>query len=149
MLTGALDTPFPITSPCFYTRWLHLNVASWRNNFVVISQRTCRSFRYSRVSNRRGGRNKRGGWQKSPKLVNGEAGKNTAIKNFIETKSSNDYVKISTKKTIRNAKIVYPHEESFVLLLDSPSHATSYFIVIRKQFCAMWKKQCACFTTIE
>ena len=33
------------------------------------------------------------------------------------------------------------HEESLVLLLDSPLHATSCFIVIRKQFCAMWKKQ--------
>ena len=36
--------------------------------------------------------NKRGGWQKSPKLINGEvgingeAGKNTAIRNFIEIK---------------------------------------------------------------
>ena len=48
---------------------------------------------------------KRGGWQKSPKLIskevgiNGEAGKNTAIRNFIEMKSSNDLVKISTKIT--------------------------------------------------
>ena len=56
-------------------------------------------------NNKRGGRNKRGGWQKSPKLINedveinGEAGKNTAIRNFIEIKSSNDLVKISTKKT--------------------------------------------------
>ena len=59
---------------------------------------------YSRVSNRRVGRNKRGrwqisakiingegainvgGWQKPPKLKNGEAGKNTAIRNFIEIK---------------------------------------------------------------
>ena len=72
---------------------------------------------YSRVSNRRGGRNKRGrwqisakiingegainvgGWQKSPKLINGEAGKNTAIRNFIELKPSNDLVKILTKRT--------------------------------------------------
>ena len=75
---------------------------------------------YSRVSNRRGGRNKRGGWQisvkqrggcnkrggwqKSPRLINeevginGEAGKNTTIRNFIEIKSSNDLVKISTKR---------------------------------------------------
>ena len=29
--------------------------------------------------------------------------------------------------------------ESLVLLLDSPLHATSCFIVIRKQFCAMWR----------
>ena len=29
--------------------------------------------------------------------LNGEAGKNTAIRNFIEIKSSNDLVKISTK----------------------------------------------------
>ena len=60
---------------------------------------------YSRVSNRKGGRNKRGGWQKSPKLINGEvgingeAGKNTAVRNFIEIKSSDDLVKISTKRT--------------------------------------------------
>ena len=84
--------------------------------------------------------NKRGGWQKSPKLINGEAGKNTAIKNFIEIKSSNDLVKISTKRT-RNTKVVYLHEESLALLLDSPLHATPCFIVIRKQFCAMSKKQ--------
>ena len=31
--------------------------------------------------------------------INVEAGKNTAIRNFIEIKSSNDLVKISTKKT--------------------------------------------------
>ena len=36
-----------------------------------------------------------------------------------------------------------------VLLLDSPLRATSCFTVIRKQCCAIWKKQCACFTTIE
>ena len=90
--------------------------------------------------------NKRGGWQKSPKLINGEvgiygeAGKNTAIKTFIEIKSSNDLVKISTKRT-RNTKVVYLHEESLALLLDSPLHATPCFIVIRKQFCAMSKKQ--------
>ena len=56
-------------------------------------------------NNKWGGCNKRGGWQKSPKLINGEvgingeAGKNTAIRNFIEIKSSNDLVKISTKRT--------------------------------------------------
>ena len=38
------------------------------------------------------------------------------------------------KKNIRNIKVVYLHEESFVLLLDSPLHVTSCFIVIRKQF---------------
>ena len=83
-----------------------------------------------------GGCNKRGGWQKSPKLINGEAGKNTSIRNFIEIKSSNDLVKIS-----RNTKVVYLHEESLLLLLDSSLHTTSCFIVIRKQFSAMWKKQ--------
>ena len=31
---------------------------------------------YSRVSNRRGGRNKRGGWQISAKIINGKLGKN-------------------------------------------------------------------------
>ena len=34
--------------------------------------------------------------------------------------------------------MVYQHEESLVLLFDSPLHATSCF---RKQSCAMWKKQ--------
>ena len=56
-------------------------------------------------NNKRGGCNKRGGWQKSPKLVNGEvgingkAGKNTAIKNLMEIKTSNDLVEISAKRT--------------------------------------------------
>ena len=56
-------------------------------------------------NNKRGGCNKRRGWQKSPKLINGEgatngeAGKNTAIRNFIGIKSSSELVKISTKKT--------------------------------------------------
>ena len=45
------------------------------------------------------------------------------------------------KNNIRNKKVVYPHEESLILLLDSPLHATSCFILIRKQFCVMWKKQ--------
>ena len=51
------------------------------------------------------GCSKRGGWQKSPKLINGEvgingeAGKNTVIGNFIEIKSSNNLVKISTERT--------------------------------------------------
>ena len=43
---------------------------------------------YSRVSNRKGGPNKGGGWQISAKIINGQVGKNTAIKNFIEIKSS-------------------------------------------------------------
>ena len=42
---------------------------------------------------------KRGGWQKFKKLINVEAGKNTATRNFIEIKSSNNLVKISTKRT--------------------------------------------------
>ena len=44
------------------------------------------------------GCSKRGGWQKSSKLINKEGGKNTVIRNFIEIKSSNDLVKISTKR---------------------------------------------------
>ena len=43
---------------------------------------------YSQVSNRR-----REG------RINGEADKNKAIRNFIEIKSSNNLVKISTKRT--------------------------------------------------
>ena len=50
-------------------------------------------------NNKQGGCNKQEGWQKSPKLINGEAGKNTAIRNFIEIKSSNNLVKISAKRT--------------------------------------------------
>ena len=74
---------------------------------------------------------KRRGWQKSPKLINrevginGETGKNTAIRNFIEIKSLNDLVKIPKKKNIRNTKLAYLHRKSLVLLLDSPLHATS------------------------
>ena len=55
-------------------------------------------------NNNWGGWNKRGGWQKSPKLINGEDGingeadKNTAIRNFIEIVSSNDLAKISTNR---------------------------------------------------
>ena len=40
-----------------------------------------------------------GGWQNSPKFIKEEAGKNKAIRNFFEIKSSNDLVKISTKIT--------------------------------------------------
>ena len=56
-------------------------------------------------NNKLGGWSKQGGWQKSPKLINEkveinrESGKNTAIRNLIEIKSSNDLVKISTKRT--------------------------------------------------
>ena len=83
---------------------------------------------------------------KISKVINGEvginekSGKNAAIRNFIEIKSSNDLVKISTKRT-RNTKAVYLHEESLFLLLDSPFHTPSCCTVVRKQFCAMWKKQ--------
>ena len=61
---------------------------------------------YPQVSNRRGGQNIWGGWQILAKIinrevgVNREAGKNTAIRNFIEIKPSNDLVKISTKRTL-------------------------------------------------
>ena len=46
-----------------------------------------------------------GGWQKSLKSmneavgINGETGKNTVIRHFIEIKSPNDLLKISTKRT--------------------------------------------------
>ena len=50
-------------------------------------------------NNKQRGCNKRGGRQKSPKLINEKAGKNTAIRNSMEIKSSNDLVKISTKRT--------------------------------------------------
>ena len=52
---------------------------------------------YSRVSNRRGGWNKWEGWQILVKIINGGTGKNTAIRNFIEIKLSNDLMKILTK----------------------------------------------------
>ena len=35
-------------------------------------QKLIKSHKYSRVSSRRGGRNKRGGWQISAKIINGE-----------------------------------------------------------------------------
>ena len=82
----------------------------WRTQTFL----TLYAFRYSRVSNRRGGRNKREGKQIAAKIIDGEgaingeagknlqklineevgiygeAGKNRAIRNFIEIKSSND-----------------------------------------------------------
>ena len=68
---------------------------------------------------------------------NEEVGKNTAIRNFIETKSSNDLVKISTKleKKYFIKEVLYQKVEYFI------NTSISCFIVIRKQFCAMWKKQ--------
>ena len=54
---------------------------------------------YPQVSNRRGGQNIQGGWQILAKIINREAGKNAAIRNFTEIKPSNDFVKISTKRT--------------------------------------------------
>ena len=62
-------------------------------------QKLIKIHKCSRISSRRGGRNKRGGWQISAKIINGEIGKNKAIRNFIEVKSSNYLVKISTKRT--------------------------------------------------
>ena len=49
---------------------------------------------YSYVLNRSGGWNKRGGLQISAKIKNEKAGKNAAIRNFIDIKSPNDLVKI-------------------------------------------------------
>ena len=64
---------------------------------------------YSRVSNRKKGRegsriNGETGKFRHKMIngngaINGEVDKNTAIRNFIEIKSSNDFVKISTKRT--------------------------------------------------
>ena len=74
------------------------------HNFLLMHMQESQKI-YSRVSNRREGRNKRGGWQISAKIINEEgainreAGKNTAIRNLIEIKSSNNLVKISTKRT--------------------------------------------------
>ena len=70
-----------------------------------MKQNKCRDRRISAQNDKRGGCNKLGGWQRSPKLINkkvginGEAGKNTTIRNFIEIKSPNDLVKISTERT--------------------------------------------------
>ena len=56
-------------------------------------------------NNKRGRCNKRGGWQISAKIINGdgaingEAGKNIAVRNCIEIKWSNYLEKISTKRT--------------------------------------------------
>ena len=40
---------------------------------------------YSRVSNRRGGRNKRGGWQISAKLANGESAINEEVGKYLQS----------------------------------------------------------------
>ena len=56
-------------------------------------------------NNKREGCNKQGDWLKSPKLINGivgingEASKNSAIRNFIEIKLSNVLLKILLKRT--------------------------------------------------
>ena len=115
-------------------------------------------YTYSRISNRRGGRNKQGGRQILAKVINGEGAINGEVAKISKVnkrggwnkrrgwqKHSNQkfywkkIIKWScekiNQKNIRNTKVVYLHEESLVL------HATSCFIVIRKQFCAMWKKQ--------
>ena len=66
-----------------------------------------------RPKNKQGGCNKQGCWQKSPELINREvgineeAGKNTAIRNFIEIKSLNNLVKISTKRTEIQRQFIY------------------------------------------
>ena len=73
-------------------------------------QNKWRDRKISAQNDKRGGCNKRVGWQKSPKIINkeaginGEAGKNTAIRNFIEIKSSNGLVKISTTKKHKEYK---------------------------------------------
>ena len=56
-------------------------------------------------NDKREGCDKQGDWLKSPKLINGivgingEASKNSAIRNFIEIKLSNVLLKILTKRT--------------------------------------------------
>ena len=73
-------------------------------------QNKWRDRKISAQNDKRGGCNKRGGWQKSPKIINkeaginGEAGKNIAIRNFIEIKSSNGLVKISATKKHKEYK---------------------------------------------
>ena len=67
--------------------------------------------------------------------INGEAGKKTAIRNFIEIKSSNDLVKISTKRT-REIKVVYLRKESLpnlslYMLINAMLKVDMYI----KQFC--------------
>ena len=73
-------------------------------------------------NNKWGGCDERGSWQKSPKLINGEvgingeAGKNTASRNFIEKKIIKRSCENISKKNIRNTKILYLHEESLANL---------------------------------
>ena len=67
--------------------------------------------------------------------INGEAGKKTAIRNFIEIKSSNDLVKISTKRT-REIRVVYLRKESLpnlslYMLINAMLKVDMYI----KQFC--------------
>ena len=106
------------------------------------------NFMYYRVSNRRGRQNNQGGWQiqnnipgrwnkqggsqKSPKVINrevginGEAGKNTAIRNFIEIKSSSDLVKISTIGHLASSE-----HHLFCCIFDE-SEGTCFAILNRK-----------------
>ena len=126
---------------------------------LVLNYFICKLFyTYSRISNRRGGRNKQGGWQISAKIISKEGAVNREVAKISKVNKRGGWQKHSNqkfhwnkvikrscekinKKNIRNTKVVYLHEESLVLLLYSPLHAMSCFIVIRKQFCAMWKKQ--------
>ena len=70
----------------------------WPNNLSNNRSNNLSAVVLTNFSNRSGGWNKREHWQISAKIINGEvgingeAGKNTATRNFIEIKSSNDLV---------------------------------------------------------
>ena len=79
-----------------------INVVEWANisNFSVLDNLVTPLrllefifVTYSRVSNSRGRGGGGGGG------INGKTGKNAAIRNLVEIKSSNDLVKISPKRT--------------------------------------------------
>ena len=48
-------------------------------------QKLIKSHKYSRVSSRRGGRNKRGGWQISAKIINGEGATNEEVRKNLQS----------------------------------------------------------------
>ena len=82
--THMLSLPFPSSDGPDYILPIRIYDA-----YIYITESLLHltKYSYSRISNRRGGG------------INGEAGNNTAITNFIKIKSSNNLVKISTKKT--------------------------------------------------
>ena len=120
---------------------------SWvSNRRGVEKQNKWRDRRISAQNDKRGRCNKLGSWQKSPQLINkeiginGEAGKNTAIRNFIEIKSSTIFWKYQQKehKKYKGGLCTWRITCSFAWF------SSSRYVVLhcnQKTICVMWNKQ--------